>query len=93
MAYEKHTWKKGEKITSERLNNLETGIEDNKNEITEAFKDIEEIYLKIENLDNLVGLDGEAEEIKPLKKEAQLSDLIAKTNELISTLQKRGVLK
>lgn len=86
MAYEKHTWKKGEKITAELLNHMETEIE-------ETSKDIKEIYLKFENIDTLVGLEGEASEIKPLKKDAELSDLINKINELISTLQIRGISK
>lgn len=86
MAYKKHIWEKGEKITSELLNNMETEIE-------ETSKDIEKIYLKFEDIDTLVGLEGEALEIKPLKKDAQLPDLITKINELISILQARGISK
>lgn len=86
MTYKKHIWEKGEKITSELLNNMETEIE-------ATSKDIEKIYLKFENIDTLVGLEGEALEIKPLKKDAQLPDLITKINELISVLQVRGISK
>lgn len=82
MTYKKHTWKKGEKITSELLNNLEIGI-------VEAKKEIEE---NLKTLNTLVGLEGEAEEIKPLGKESQLSDLTNKINELIGVLQRRGIL-
>lgn len=82
MTYKKHAWKKGEKITSELLNNLEVGI-------SEAKKGIEE---NLKALNALVGLEGEAEEIKPLGKKAQLSDLTDKINELIGVLQRRGVL-
>lgn len=43
MAYKKHTWKKGEKITSELLNNIENGI-------AEALKDIKNLYQKFEEI-------------------------------------------
>lgn len=86
MAYKKHTWKKGEKITSELLNNLESGVD-------ESLKDIEILYSKFEDVETLVGLEGEAPEIKPLKKEAELPEIVAKINELINGLQARGVSK
>lgn len=86
MAYKKHIWKKGEKITSELLNNLEAGVD-------ETLKDIEILYSKFEDVETLVGLEGEAPEIKPLKKDAELPDVVAKINELINGLQARGVSK
>ena len=86
MTYEKHTWKKSEKITAELLNNIENGIENHE-------KDIEELYLKFENVDTLVGLEGDAVEIKPLKKDAELLDVVDKINELIKVLHSRGISK
>lgn len=63
MTYQKHIWKKGEKITSELLNNIENGIE-------EVKKDIEKLYQKLENID-LITSAGKTQEVKPKTKKAE----------------------
>ena len=77
MAYVKTEWKKGDSITSERLNNIEDGIE-------EALKAVSEI--------NTAELAGEPVEIATIEGNSSVAILTAKVNELIEALKERGVL-
>lgn len=77
MAYVKTKWKKGDNITSERLNNIEDGIE-------EALKAVSEI--------NTAELAGEPVEVAPIEGNANVAVLTAKVNELIEALKARGIL-
>ena len=77
MAYVKTKWEKGDQITSERLNNIEDGIE-------EALKAVSEA--------NTAELAGEPVEVTPIEGNANVAVLTAKVNELIEALKVRGVL-
>ena len=77
MSYVKTKWKKGDNITSERLNNIEDGIE-------EALKAVSEI--------NTTELAGEPVEVATIEGNANVAVLTAKVNELIEALKARGIL-
>ena len=48
--FEKHTWQKKEKITAERLNSLENGIEQALNEIAELKAKLDEKKIEVKEV-------------------------------------------
>lgn len=79
MAYKKHTWLKGEKITLELLNNIENGIEN-------AHKSID--ALNIGETRNRKPIETEK-----LKTAPKVADIALKIDEIMAALEKFGILK
>lgn len=78
MAYKRTNWEKGDNISSEKLNNIESGID----ELSKAI-------FPEENTPLLV---GEAVKIDPIEGNSNVMALTAKFNALIEALKARGVL-
>lgn len=96
MTYQRHKWQKKDTITSDRLNNIEDGIEEALESAKEPGPQGEpgekgDTGERGEPGESGIGLIGEAKVIKTLPTNADLFAVVGKLNDLINALKDRGI--
>lgn len=93
MAYIKHQWEPLEKITADRLNNIEDGIETAQNDAGDAVADVEEVRADVEDVrDAVTAIENETNSrLQLVWEHGGIDNATGRTNNEGSTSRSRDV--